>query len=108
MTDWEIEKAASLLTTARQIGMNIRGYGELAVNQSSGYTYLWLEDYPFCLYLPISFEGEVRDNIWVQWSDPMNGEEEEMLLTDFETEGDNTLTKILYWCNELDIINRID
>ena len=96
MCDWEQEKALYLIKTAKQLGMNISGYGELAVNQTSGYTYLWLEDYPFTLYMPISCELEEKD-VWVMWTNPENGEEIEKSLDEF-----SSLSDIEDWCKNLD------
>ena len=80
LCDWEKQKALFLMKTALDLDMNIDGFGELAVNPSSGNTYLWLEDYPFCLYMPISCELVISD-VWAIWSNPENGEETEIPLT---------------------------
>lgn len=82
MCRWEREKALYLVQAAEELGMNTEGYGELAVNPNSGYTYLWLEDYPFTLYLPIHCELEEKD-VWVMWTDPEDGEEVETTLDKF-------------------------
>jgi len=68
----EIRKAALLITKAAEIGMDISGYGHSAANPYSGNTYLWLEDYPFTLYIGPSG----GDTIFAVWSNPDNGEEE--------------------------------
>lgn len=40
MCKWELEKAIFLQKTAVDLGMDLTGYGEVAVNKNSGYTYL--------------------------------------------------------------------
>ena len=79
MGKWEVEKAVFLQKTAIDLGMDISGYGEMGVNPNSGYTYLWLEDYPFTLYMPISCEL-VKTDVYALWSNPEDGEEIEMSL----------------------------
>ena len=86
MTSNEIRKAALLITKAADMGMDLSGYGECAVNQHSGNVYLWLEDYPFT----ICIGPGGNDRIWACWSNPENGEEEftathSMTLHDLET-----------------------
>lgn len=83
MTNWELDKANFLIQSARKLGMNLQGYGEVAVNQNSGYTYLWCEDYQFTLYMPISCELD-KENIFVLWTNSINGEEVEESLVEFE------------------------
>jgi len=82
----EIRKVALLITKAADIGMDVSGYGEAAMNPYSGNVYLWLEDYPFTLYIPLG-DG---DTIYAVWSNPDNGEEEticahDLTLHDLET-----------------------
>ena len=72
MTANELRKAALLILKAADLEMNVSSYGEAAVNQSSGNVYLWLEDYPFSLYIAPSG----GDRIHACWSNPENGEEE--------------------------------
>lgn len=87
MTSWEIEKASYLIITAKQLGMDLQSYGEVAVNQYSGYTYIWLEDYDFTLYMPINCELK-REDIYVLYTDSETGEEIEESLKHFETLND--------------------
>ena len=96
MTSWEIEKASYLIITAKQLGMDLQCYGEVAVNQNSGYTYIWLRDYDFSLYMPINCELK-REDIYVLYIDCETGEETEESLKHFETLEDiyefiNTIT----------------
>lgn len=88
----EVRKAALLITCASKLGMDVAGYGHADVNTGSGNTYLWLEDYPFCLYIPPCGE----DDIWVIYTDE-DGEEHEMPMLD------NTLDSIYAW---VDLIER--
>ena len=79
-TSWEQEKAVYLQKVALELGMNLDGSGEIGVNKSSGYTYLWLEDYSFVLYLTIACELEKHD-VWVMYTDFDTSEEHEDTLT---------------------------
>jgi hypothetical protein len=83
MTNWELDKANFLIQTARQLGMSLQSYGEVSVNPNSGYTYLWSEDYTFTLFMPISCELD-KENIFVLWTNSINGEEVEESLVEFE------------------------
>ena len=67
----EVRKAGLLLVAASELGMNVNGYGELALNYNSGNVYLWLEDYSFSLYI-----GLGSDRIIACWSSPEDGREE--------------------------------
>jgi hypothetical protein len=82
MADWELDKANFLIQMARQLGMSLQSYGEVSVNPNSGYTYLWSEDYPFTLFMPISCELK-RDDVYVIWTS-QDGEEIEESLFHFE------------------------
>ena len=97
MGSWEIEKASYLILKATELGMDLSSYGEVAVNQNSGYTYLWLEDYDFTLYMPINCELQRKD-VYVMYTDFETGEETEESLDNFRTIEDiyefiNTLKK---------------
>ena len=80
LCQWEQDKVLFLCLVARDLEMNISGYGIIDVNPNSGYTYLWLEDYMFTLYMPISCELKKAD-VWASWTDSYDGREEEMRLT---------------------------
>ena len=95
MCGWERQKALYLIQTAEEIGMDVDGYGELGANPNSGNVYLWSEDYPFCLYMPINCDLKESD-IWVCYSDPYDGEEIEDALDEF-----NNLAAIEAWCEGL-------
>lgn len=97
MTNWEREKAQFILRCSLNLGMRIDGYGELALNQFSGNVYLWLEDYPFALYMPINCDLSTED-VFVLWTDTNDGTEHEMSLSNF-----SDLEDIYQWCNELEI-----
>lgn len=80
-----LRKVALLITKASEIGMDVSGYGEASENPNSGNVYLWLEDYSFTLLIgPCG-----PDTIYALWSNPEDGEEEEieaagMSLSDLE------------------------
>lgn len=84
MCDWERKKAVYLLHLAETLGMNTSGYGELTVNPNSGHTYLWLEEYDFTLYLPITCELQKSD-VLALWTNPNDGEEREIELAESTT-----------------------
>lgn len=101
MCKWERDKAMFLIHVANELGMNTESYGELLVNQSSGYTYLWLEDYNFTLYMPISCDLKL-DDIYCLWTNSEDGTEEEISL------GNKTLKEVQDWSDNLDILSRRD
>lgn len=94
MCQWEREKAVFLTGVAEKLGMDIEGYGEVAVNPNSGYTYLWCEDYNFSLYLPIDCELKKSDVVAL-WTNSEDGNEEEFNLSE-----DTTLEDIEKWTEE--------
>ena len=100
MGKWELEKAVFLQNVAVGLGMDLSGYGTVDVNPNSGYTYLWLEDYPFCLFMPISCELVV-DYVSAMWSNPEDGEEHE-----FNLDKNTTLSDLEAWVKELELGNR--
>jgi hypothetical protein len=84
MTSWEIEKASYLILTAKELGMKLDSYGEVSVNPNSGYTYIWLEDYGFSLYMPINCDLQRKD-VYVLLNDYETGEEIDESLEHFES-----------------------
>jgi hypothetical protein len=70
LTSNEMRKATRLMHHAMALDMDLSGYGMLDVNQTSGNVYLWVEDYNFCLYLPV-----VSSPVMVCYSCPQDGEE---------------------------------
>ncbi len=68
-TSNEYAKAGRLITKAGALGMRLDGYGALDVNLGSGYVYLWLEDYPFTLYV------DLGNNLNAVYSCPYDGDE---------------------------------
>lgn len=95
MCDWERKKAVFLLNVAESLGMDTSGYGDLAVNSNSGYTYLWLEDYCFTLYMPINCEL-VKSDVWALWTNSEDDEEIEINLKE-----DTTLQDLEEWADNL-------
>lgn len=61
---------ASLMKESVRLGFKIGGYGEIAYNERSGYTYIWCEDYNFSLCI-----SDFSEQVEVLYSDPENGEE---------------------------------
>ena len=83
-------KIALLITKASELGMDVSGYGEASENSTSGYVYLWLEDYPFTLFIRPCGDDEIE----ALWTNYENGEEIE---TDVD---DMTLEELHQWCND--------
>jgi hypothetical protein len=84
-------KIGLLITKASELGMDLSGYGFADENTTSGNVYLWIEDYPFTLYI-----GLGSDTIWALWTNYNNGEEEEI-------EVDNvSLYQLECWANLLE------
>ena len=101
MNEWEIEKATFLMFTARKLKMDVNSPGSIvSVNQNSGYTYLWCEDYSFTLYMPINCELNNTD-VYVLWTNSETGEEVEECLTEF-----HNLKDIENWANELELTSK--
>jgi len=86
-------KIGLLITKASDLGMDISGYGFADENTSSGNVYMWLEDYPFTLYI-----GLGSDTIYALWTNPNDGEEIET-----EVEG-LSLDDLYQWAGELEVI----
>lgn len=83
-------KVGLLIVKASELGMDLSGYGFADENCNSGNVYLWLEDYPFTLYI-----GLGSDTIYALWTNPNDGEEIET-----ETEG-KTLSELEDWAAQL-------
>jgi hypothetical protein len=86
-------KIGLLITKASDLGMDIGGYGEASENTSSGNVYLWLEDYPFTLYI-----GLGSDTIYAVWCNSDNGDEVDMQVT-----STTRLDDLLQWCDGLGV-----
>ena len=86
-------KVALLVTKASDLGMDLSCYGVADENTSSGNVYLWLEDYPFTLYI-----GLGSDTIYALWTNPNDGEEIEIEV------GSISLDDLTQWANELAVI----
>ena len=91
MTSNQARKMALLIIKAAEMEMDLSGYGETAVNPHSGNVYLWLEDFPFTLF--IGCGG--LDRVQACWTNPYTGEEE------FIEAHDLTLHDLETWAGEL-------
>jgi hypothetical protein len=83
-------KIGLLILKSSDLGMDISGYGEASENTMSGNVYLWLEDYPFTLYI-----GLGSDTVYALWTNFNDGEEIE---TDIEN---MTLWDLEHWAQKL-------
>jgi hypothetical protein len=86
----EIRKGALLITKASDIDMDMGCYGEVAVNPHSGNVYLWLEEYPFSLFIGLGGS----DRIMACWNSGYTDKEEiidahDATLHDLETWAEN-------------------
>lgn len=88
----QLRKIALLMTKASDLGMDLSGYGFADENQNSGYTYLWLEDYPFTLFMSSNSE-----EVWACWSNPEDGEETVTNVLD-----EMSLDNLYDWVSELE------
>ena len=82
-----VRKVALLITAASSLGMDVSSYGQADEKQNSGNVYLWLEDYPFTLFIDLSGDDEIQ----ACWSDPEDGNE------CFVTVGNMTLAGLYDW-----------
>jgi hypothetical protein len=98
MVNNELRKAALLMLKACEMNMDLTSYGEVAVNEHNGNVYLWVEDYPFTLYIPL---GE-RNTIYALWTNTENGDEVQTPV-----HGKN-LDRLLKWCTALDREHNVD
>jgi len=98
MTNNELRKAALLILKACEMNMDLTSYGEVGVNEGNGNVYLWVEDYPFTLFIPY---GE-RNIIYSLWMNRDNGDEEQ---TPVHYKG---LDRLIKWCNALDREHEVD
>lgn len=89
----ELRKVGLLLAKAGSLGMDLSGFGEAGVNRNNGNVYLWLEDYPFSLFIDLSGD----DAIQACWSNFDNGDEE------FITVDNLNLYQLEKWAAELDL-----
>jgi hypothetical protein len=86
----ELRKAAILITKASQLGMTLNSYGNIGVNQNNGNVYMWLEEYPFSLFIDLG-----DDTIQACWSSFESGCEE---IIDVNSQ---TLYELEQWCENL-------
>jgi len=86
-------KVGLLITKASELGMDLSCYGVADENSSSGNVYLWLEDYPFTLYI-----GLGSDSIYAVWTNSDNGDE-----SIIEVEPNMGLDYLYQWCDGLKV-----
>jgi hypothetical protein len=84
-------KIAKILTKASDLGMDLSGYGHADENTTSGHVYLWLEDYPFTLFISLG-----SDEVRALWTSPNDGEEIEISVSDL------TLAQLEQWTWDAD------
>lgn len=85
-----MRKIGLLITKASELGMDVSGYGFADENQTSGYVYLWLEDYSFTLFIDLG-----SDDIQALWTNSNDGEEIEISV------GNMSLFDLENWAHEL-------
>ena len=85
-----IRKIALLITKASDLGMDISGHGIADENPNSGNIYIWLEDYPFILFI-----GLGSDTIKAHYQNRETDEEH-------ETEDFKTLHDLYSWSENLE------
>jgi hypothetical protein len=86
-------KVALLVTKASDLGMDLSCYGVADENQTSGNVYLWLEDYPFTLYIDLG-----SDDINACFTDVETGEEEVLFNI-----ADKDLSYLMQWCDDAEL-----
>lgn len=86
-----MRKVALLITKASDLGMDLSIYGSADENPNSGNVYLWLEDYPFTLFINLG-----SDEIYASWFDHYTGNEVETAI------GNMSLTELEAWAMELE------
>lgn len=94
MSEWERKKAIFLMGVAEELGISLNDcYGEVAVNDNSGFVYVWSEDYNFSLYMPIKCELKKSD-VCALWTNSNNGDEKT-----FNLKENTTLQDIEEWAS---------
>ncbi len=100
--EWDAEKIMYIFKAVKNIlGIQLWGEAQTGINQKSGNVWVWSEDYPVCFFMPISCELQ-PDDVWVNWSDPDDGEEHEAQLTDF-----HSIDDIYAWVEKLEAEARV-
>lgn len=93
MCEWEKEKALFLVKVAQNLGWN-NDDSIIGLNQNSGYTYIYNENYSYTLFMPISCDLKKSD-VYALWTNSENGDEIECELSD-----DDTLNSLFEWVKE--------
>lgn len=92
---WELDKALYLIKVANQINMDLSEYTIVDVNNTSGYVYLFDDNYNFSLYMPINCDL-IKDDIYALYTDFDNGDEHEIDLSSI-----NDVEQIENWIDDL-------
>lgn len=90
-----INRLSLLLTAISKLGMDVSGYGQIDVNENSGFLYVWAEDYSFTPYI------DEEDTIYFMYTCGYCGEEYSMPYDE-----NTTLETIEQWIE--DSISRND
>jgi len=98
MCEWERKKAIFLMYISDNLGYDLSN-AEVDVNSSSGYVYVWSEDFNFSLYMPINCDL-IKSDVWALWTNSEDGEEIEFNLKD-----DTTLKNLEDWVRGLEVKN---
>jgi hypothetical protein len=99
LTSWEIEKGIYLINTASNLKMQLSKHTIIDVNNSSGYVYLYEENYNFTLYMPINCDL-IKADVYALHTNFENGEESEISLKDI-----THVNQILDWCEFIEHTN---
>lgn len=102
ITEWEREKMLSLISECSKFfGYNfLREETVGGVNEHSGYTWIWNEDFATSFYYPISCELDIAD-LYCLYSCPVDGEEIERSLFDCKNkEGYERFVKVCQYLTE--------
>lgn len=102
LSQFQWQKIGFLISEASKLGIDCSGYGFADINNNSGNTYLWLEDYNFSLYIPPFCRDKTsneltKHDIEVCYSCPIDGEEEFNNLEELPT-----LKAIEKWVTKLE------
>lgn len=96
---WDLDKALYLIKVANQINMELSEHTIVDVNNTSGYVYLFDNNYYFSLYMPINCDL-IKNDVYASYTDSDNGVEHEIDLSSI-----TDCSQIDFWIDELININ---